>query len=107
MFALCSPMWKFCATIFSKMRIAIAAQLLTCVIALGLLWKDWAELAKRARYLPALVLLATIALTALSIGLVVNSTRDAERLEAGHKGAHRQFSSTLSTLPLLVLPASS
>src|SRR6266478_4149251 len=80
------------------MWIAITAQLLTCVIALGLLWKDWSELRKKARYLPPLVLLATLVLTLLSIVLVANGIRDAERLEAGHKGEAQQFQTTLSTL---------
>ncbi len=76
------------------MWIAIAAQVLTCGIALGLLWKDWAELKRTARYLPVSVLLATVVLTILSVALVV----DGARAEAGHKGETSQFQSTLNTL---------
>jgi len=80
------------------MWIAIIAQVLTGAIALVLLWKDWGEIRKKGRYLPFLVLLATIALTGLSVVLVINGARDAGRLEAGHKGEARQFQATLKTL---------
>lgn len=87
------------------MWIAIAAQALTCLIALGLLWKDWEDLKGKARYLPAFVLLGTVALTILSIVLVVKvdheakrQQADAERTEAGHKGEALQFQQTLNTL---------
>ncbi len=79
--------------------IAIVAQLATCVIAVGLLWKDWGGLARKNGRLPAGVLLgATLLATGLSIALVVKSFLDADRLEAGRKGETLQFQSTLSTL---------
>ncbi len=76
------------------MWIAIAAQALTSVIAIGLLWKDWTELAKKSRYLPWLILLATVMLTGLSVVLVVDSAR----AEATHKGESSQFQATLNSL---------
>jgi len=76
------------------MWIAIAAQVLTSIIALGLLWKDWTELKAKARYLPWLILLATVMLTGLSVVLIV----DGARAEATHKGESNQFQATLNSL---------
>jgi len=78
--------------------IAVGAQILTCLIALGLLWKDWHELSKRHPVLPSIVLILTLTLTGLSTALVVKGFRDADRQEAEHKGEAGQFQSTLSTL---------
>jgi hypothetical protein len=87
------------------MWIAIAAQVLTCAIALGFLWKDWKELADRHRLLPSGLLVATLIATGLSIALVAKGVRDADRQEADaqrqeslHKGETQQFRSTLGTL---------
>jgi hypothetical protein len=55
--------------------IAIAAQVLTCGIALALLWKDWAQLRRQASYLPLATTLSTVLLAGLSILLVVNADR--------------------------------
>lgn len=84
---------------------AIAAQALTCAIALGFLWKDWKELADRHRLLPVGLLVATLIATGLSIALVAKGVRDADRQEVDaqrreslHKGETQQFQSTLSTL---------
>lgn len=76
------------------MWIAITAQVLTCAIALGLLWKDSAELAKKYQHLPVLVLLATLVLTGLSCVMVVN----ADRQDAVQKGAANEARTTLGTI---------
>ena len=80
------------------LALGIAAQLLTCVIALGLLWKDWKELERHHSILPYVVLVATLLLTVVSTALMVKGVRDADRIEAAHKGEGKQFSSTLETL---------
>jgi hypothetical protein len=87
------------------MYIAIAAQVLTCLIALGFLWKDWKELSERHRILPVLLLGATLVATGLSVAQAVKAVRDADhqqadaaRQEAKHEGESQQFQTTLNTL---------
>jgi len=76
------------------MWLAIVAQLLTAATALGLLWKDWAELKKKHRYLPIGIFVCTIAFTAISLVQAVN----AERQEAEHGGEATELRATLKTL---------
>jgi hypothetical protein len=78
--------------------VAVIAQTVTCLIALGVLWKDWHELSKRHRLLPSILLLSTLVLTVLSIALVIKGFRDTDRQEAVHKGEAQQFQLTLGTL---------
>jgi hypothetical protein len=76
------------------MWLAIIAQLLTAVTALGLLWKDWSELKKRCRYLPIGILVCAIAFTAVSFVQAGN----AERQETEHRGEVKELRTTLKTL---------
>jgi len=76
------------------MWLAIIAQLLTAATALGLLWKDWAELKKKHRYLPRGIFFFTIAFTSLSLVQAVN----VEGQGAEHKREAKELRTTLKTL---------